>query len=861
MLSVFSEKIAELTKSIFAEEEPSEKIKKSVLPPSIKKQREMVSNHLLSDLLPYEFYDEKNRLFFTDESYGFGYQITPLTGMDENMVGNLANLFSHGMKKGVIIQVSLVSSPDIMESLTEWANARKYEHTDKSNNRKQGIYRDLARKRVEYLMSGRWKSLFSDQAMLLRDFQIVFTLMLPRKKKGIDLTPGEIAEIERLRNATSGGLVSANIQFKALEESYFINFIHKILNPVPLRRGDIQIDSLLPMNEQVVDPSTALYVGRDSLVINTKSVDEEEFTLDVRCFKVKSFPVKGWAGWNNTLLIGHPTDNNRRIPSHYMVTLTISYPDQLNQLAHAKTKAMRSGQMAKNMGDLVPSWAQKKADWSFVVAKLEEGHTMAKMNYQVVLFSLPEFADYSEHQLISVYRSAGFRLVRERFTTLHAFMNALPMAATPSLVEDAIKLKRFRTLLTWSAANLAPLIGEWKGTGSPFLQLIGRRGQLCNVDPLDNQQGNYNIAIAAASGSGKSFLGQEIVKCTLEQNGKVWLFDRGRSFQNINNMLGGEYLVFSKGKGISINPFSDIKSWEGDEDTGSEKLMIRDLIIQMASFHHPVKSYHIGWVEQALQKAWESEGYDAEITTVYNILMGDNTENRSEKRLLADSFFSFTRDGAQGEFFTGKSNIQLNNDFIGLEMQDLDPMPQLQGVVVLMLILKITQEFYNQKDRQRRKVCLIDEAWKLMKGDAGDFIEEGYRTARKFSGSFITITQGVNEYYNNPVTQACWENSDWKYLLRQNSDSLKFLKKQDRLPGGDVAFDILESLETRHGYYSEVAIISPSGITAPRLIIDPFHEKLYSTKGHEFAYIQQLQEQGMDLVSAIDEAVKKFARY
>lgn len=91
----------------------------------------------------------------------------------------------------------------------------------------------------------------------------------------------------------------------------------------------------------------------------------------------------------------------------------------------------------------------------------------------------------------------------------------------PGFVEEMRILGRLRTFLTWSCINTAPVIAEWKGTGTPLLMLLGRRGQIMHIDPFDNKKGNFNVAVAAASGAGKSFFTQEMVTSLLGTGGRV----------------------------------------------------------------------------------------------------------------------------------------------------------------------------------------------------------------------------------------------------------------------------------------------------------------------------------------------------
>nr|WP_250855052.1 hypothetical protein [Escherichia coli] len=69
--------------------------------------------------------------------------------------------------------------------------------------------------------------------------------------------------------------------------------------------------------------------------------------------------------------------------------------------------------------------------------------------------------------------------------------------------------------------------------------------------------------------------------------------------------------------------------------------------------------------------------------------------------------------------------------------------------------------------------------WKLLSKDnkrAEDFIENGYRTARKYNGAYITITQGIEDFDGQKASgaaKAAWANSSFKIILRQNRDAFR----------------------------------------------------------------------------------------
>jgi len=191
-----------------------------------------------------------------------------------------------------------------------------------------------------------------------------------------------------------------------------------------------------------------------------------------------------------------------------------------------------------------------------------------------------------------------------------------------------------------------------------------------------------------------------------------------------------------------------------------------------------------------------------------------------------------------------------------LELGELDPKPDLQAVVLLILMMRITEAMYLG-GRKQRKLCIIDEAWKLMgRGTAGEFIERGYRTARKFGGSFMTITQGIDDYYKSGTSKAALANSDWLFLLRQKPESIQAAENSDQISMDEHLRRVMTSIDTKQGEYSEIAVMGPGGVSVGRLIVDPFTEKLYSTKAEEFEQIDQMMRQGRSLVDAVEHLVR-----
>lgn len=152
---------------------------------------------------------------------------------------------------------------------------------------------------------------------------------------------------------------------------------------------------------------------------------------------------------------------------------------------------------------------------------------------------------------------------------------------------------------------------------------------------------------------------------------------------------------------------------------------------------------------------------------------------------IGHQLFAFTSKGQYGRFFNGKNNLNFKNPFTVLELEELKGRQHLQQVVLLQLIYQIQQDMYLG-ERDRPKIVIIDEAWSLLsQGNVGEFIEHGYRRFRKYGGSAIVITQGVNDLYQNKVGQAIAENSAFTLLLGQKAEAIDAIQENKRLPLGE----------------------------------------------------------------------------
>lgn len=853
MANFLEQWVMKVLKPHFTEESPGQLFGMGSKPPSIRRLQELLKTHRLGDLLPYESFDDEFELFYNTDSYGFAIEVSVAVGITNETLEVLSGLFGgDGFEKDTVIQYCMYASPDVLPAMTNWANSFVSDEKDEFDpERNSNIFRHISRKRIDHLLSGNWRSLSSETSMMTRDFRSFLTFQKPYPEGKLDNV--QVLQKQKMvsqRNTMSSIIKTAGLSSRVIDPSDLVDLLDTMINAQNVKRTRKEYDEDIPIKDQVVNKDNLLLVGRDDLYMNNP--DRE---TNISMFGVDKFP-SGWAGWGNGELIGSLYEDARRISCPFLITMTLRYPDQLDQVGNAKMKHQRAVQMSESpIAKSVTSWHDKRAEWQYVTRKLDEGFSTVMINYQIVLFTKNDNKEVCERELMATYKANKWVLYKQRFILLPAFIMALPLGASQTYVEFAAQKKMFKTGLSWTATNLAPFIAEWKGTHNPLQLLSGYRGQLINFNPWDNLEGNFNIAVAARPGAGKSVFIQDLLLSVLAQGGRAWVFDRGRSFEQLCKLLSlyysTQFLVFDGSERVSLNPFTNVRSWEGDKDTGSERIMILTLLIQMAVRDgESLPAERQTWLDIALADAWNRKGTDAEVTDVYDILYESDDVRYKD---LADAIQPFTRQGIFGHYFSGPSTIDLSDDFVVLEMKELDDKPQLQTIVLLILMMRVNQTMYSSVRQNRKQVCCIDEAWKLLSyGNAADFVNEGYRTVRKYGGSFISITQGIADYYKSPTIQACLDSSDFTLLLAQKDDSIKQLANIDRLPGGKESIKLIRKLRMVKGLYSSCAIISPQGLSVARLIVDTFSEMLFTTNNTEVAERQNLMSQGMTLIEALE---------
>jgi type IV secretory pathway VirB4 component len=182
------------------------------------------------------------------------------------------------------------------------------------------------------------------------------------------------------------------------------------------------------------------------------------------------------------------------------------------------------------------------------------------------------------------------------------------------------------------------------------------------------------------------------------------------------------------------------------------------------------------------------------------LLQHDNVEIRKYGRILTP----WCGDTPFGRFVDRATNIGLSRPIVAFDLKGMESYPDLQAVCLYIITDFVWREF--QKDRSTKKFLVFDECWKLLKNEAGMvFIEEVFRTFRKYYASAIAISQDIDDFAKSKIAGAILPNCAIKWVLMQQQSDPARIKEALDLNDNELA--LVKSLRQEKGIYSEAFLI------------------------------------------------------
>ena len=759
-------------------------------------------------LLPYRYYDSEYQLFINESSVGFALELAPLAGADESTIHALADMIRFKLPDTVEVQFVL------------WGHQKVGHQLDRALAEQAdcgGMYHTLAKTARQYYKASAISG-FNNKRRLplpLRDYRCFCFISVGDYRETL------LQSLTDLRDDVCGELQAAEIQHSRLDVDDFLSLVRDwtSADSQDLYPATITHDPYNELHHQAMAPSFQCQVSPDYVTVQGQTKDGEAVHTRVINLSLTTLPDE-FALWMSADNFNNVFRASQGIACPFILSWHFKLMPQAQAKGLANRKYLDRDKKAHSpFARLIPGTVKAAAEWKKIRDDLAtDDIRLVKSFTNVVLFSREDHYKQDQSAAITCFRLNGMELGNIHYQQLPSYLATLPFMVSEGLWSDLGVMGRLKKLTSWNMANLLPVVADYKCSQHGLI-VPTFRGQWACLYPLDQQLpvDNYNVAVAASSGAGKSFLIQALMMQTLARKGKVWVIDMGESYKKFCHTVGGTYLTVEN---LQLNPFSHIT----DINESCEK--IRDLLAVLASPQDGLSDVQKSHLLDAVIDAWQRQGNAATIDDVIAYLSGVMA-SKADVRIddIVTLLQKYSTQGKNARFFNNYSALAPDTAFAVLELGGLADQPDLMKAVLFALILTIEEQMY-QSPRHWPKMCVIDEAWQLLSGsnkEAAQFIEKGFRTARKHYGSFITITQSVKDYHASDEANAAWNNSDIKIIMKQNAKAFQdFIDEKPHYYSSYEQTLIKSFQPSKDNGFSSFMLYIGAVTSFNRLFVDPF---------------------------------------
>ena len=618
----------------------------------------------------------------------------------------------------------------------------------------------------------------------------------------------------RFSDVVEGVFRSCEIKYSKFSESDLHQLLYKLLNP---KRATSLPIPLFRDNEPLLD----------QLLYNCPKASNEGFEFEDRFFKVvtlKELPLSTETGMFTAELTRGTRFSMLDLLKDFILVINFYIPKQEEAIRRIKIqKAFAFTQRSNVFGDKAIEAIEKKEELDSVIREtFSSGH---KIIYPRIHFIVSggskDKCEVSIANILNMLSRMGCEGLKEEIIGASLFLSCLPLCFDHSFERF---IKRTRRMISGNLADMLPLYGSVKGTQSPAQVYLNRRGEPVFWDFFDSNTNPHSIIIGA-SGAGKSFFVNDFILQNARLDSHFFVLDKGDSYRKLCQILGGQYIRFELNNPVTINPFLK----EPDPEHMSFLVTVLSEMCSGGDDRERLFREQESVLQKAVAASYKERKNPDEEVTLSDVVekLKSHACNRGLGTgenigiTLALKLRAFTREGQFGKFFDGKNQFSLGSRFTVFELGNLSAHSDLQLVVLLNIMYFITNFVSSAEMKPKRKFLLIDEAWSLLRlKNTAEFITNSFKTYRKYRCSAVAITQEIADLVGAASGIAIQANAANKVFLKQEPNVVDSLKTFASLT--DKEIELLKSVETQKGKFSEALVISDTSRGVIRLVPDPF---------------------------------------
>lgn len=812
----------------------------------------------IRDLLPFADYMSEEKIFINKGSIGFVLESQPLIGANEQVVNSLEALLQESVPRGTPLQVLMVSSGALQEQIDYglkdfgWSGYRADECND--------INRRFA---LHGARHGFPNGL--GHPLTLRDYRLFFTWAQKVRR----VTEADIIHVKDVRRTLSNALVAADIYTQPASADDVIGVMRELCNHDVARLPSYEkaYDPQSDLTAQMVDNCTSWLVKPGYIRISGTDEQARDFSSRMVSMNLDRNPHEHYL-WQNGNLLADLASPTSSIQCPFLFSMVLVTDEQVKSQGEARNRFLSlDSRVNTPYARYIPGVVRQHQEWKGLRTELDAGRTALTRYFYGLTFFCDDDDDVMSRQTENTKKAfarQGVKMVRADYMQVRNLLATLPFTmADDKLWRDLNRTGATQRAECFHAANLMPVIGDNKLSPAGIL-LASYRNQVAFLDVFDENlpNVNYNWYLSGTSGAGKSVLAQALARQVSDSGGYVAITDIGDSYKAFCSSIGGDYI---NGENLRFNPFANVT----DIKLAAER--IRDQLCILASPSGLLDEVHESLMMEAITEQWPEYQQGMRIDHVVDYLKKRQGDVARQSGLqiagrideMVTLLNKYTTKGVYGEYFNSDQPT-LGHDlrFVVTELGDLRSRSDLLSAVLFTLMIWSENLMYSTP-RNLRKMSIIDEGWKLLGGSnvkIREFIEEGYRTARRHNGSCGTVTQSIRDKNLSTASLAAFDNSSYKFTGKQNATAFAMFEKEEPNAFSEHEWALIKKFPAAgKAKYSSFLVSIEESSSFHRLLLDPLSDKLFSSKGEDFTYREKRLAEGADIKDILFEMVERDA--
>ena len=414
---------------------------------------------------------------------------------------------------------------------------------------------------------------------------------------------------------------------------------------------------------------------------------------------------------------------------------------------------------------------------------------------------------------------------------------------------------RWERMTAAQASRFLPVWDRFPDQERPWFIAKNHRQEIVGLDFWSRELPNANGLVIGRSGSGKSFG----VKLLLSQylmadpSHRTIIVENGGDFERLAGFLGGDYVRIDLSGRFSLNPFplrADLAGSDGQYDPDWMGFLVA-LIETFLITAHPVLPLHRSILAHCLADLYDRlPDPDARpclidlVRTLFSY-RGRDTEDEETSLRMAKTLESWAT-GLYAPLFNNPAGFQPSSRILAFDLSGLDRQEALRGIVFAFIAGLSLERLFREKNR--RLYFVYDEAHRLMTQFKGTgFLEHMYRTARKFGGGVIAMSQSPEDWLSEGREGGILGNSSWKWIFP--CSVLPETYRRIGLSEREIA--LIESLDFVRGEVAECYLSMGTRRGVLRLEPSPLEYLLAARSPEEDAWIARACEEAGSMTEGL----------